>query len=98
MNWSEVSEWLLNHGYMNSSWERVDITEDGFYAEDSFENIFISMIIGGGNELIIFVGCLHPNIFVGGVTDICVESYFDVVDYLNDNFEIYYEELCEKFQ
>ena len=58
----------------------------------------ISMITGGGNELIIFIGCLHPNIFVGGVTDICVENHFDVMDYLNDNFESYYEKLCEKFQ
>ena len=98
MNWSEVYEWLLNHGHVNPSWERVDITEDGFYAEDSFENTFISLFTRGGDELVVFVGCLHPKISVGGATSVCVESHFDVLDYLHDNFEAYYEELTEKFQ
>ncbi len=98
MNWSEVYEWLLNHGHVNPSWELVDITEDGFYAEDSFENTFISLFTRGGDELVVFVGCLHPKVSVGGATSVCVESHFDVLDYLHDNFEVYYEKLAEKFQ
>ena len=97
MNWNEVYEWLKHHGHVNDSWDRIDIT-DSFYAEDEFDNTFISIFTRGSDaELVIYIGCLQPKISVGGATAFTVENHWDVIDYLHDNLEAMYLDLAKKY-
>ena len=97
MNWNEVYEWLKHHNCINDFWNRIDIT-DSFYAEDEFENTFISIFTrGGDNELVFYIGCLRPKVSVGGPTAFTVESHWDIIDYLHDNLEEMYFNLEKKY-
>jgi hypothetical protein len=97
MNWTIVGEWLKHNGHIDDNWERLDITEDSIYAEDSFENTFISIFTRGENELVLYVGCLQPKISVGSGTGYRVSSCWDVIDFLEDHLEDMYNELTKKF-
>lgn len=97
MNWTIVREWLKDKGHIGDHWERLDVTEDSIYAEDLFENTFISIFTRGKNELILYVGCLQPKISVGGATGYRISTCWDVIDFLEDNLEDMYDELTKKF-
>ena len=96
MDWILVKEWLENHGHINSNWDCVAVSEDSFYAEDKMENTFISIFTRGGDELVIYVGCLRPKVSVGSSTGYYVSNCWDVIDFLEDNLEDMYDELMRK--
>ena len=96
MNWNEVYEWLKRHGHVNDNWEHLEISDDSLYAKDSFENTFISLFTRGGDELVIYVGCLRPKMSVGSGTGCYVSNCWDVIDFLGDNLEDMYDELMKK--
>jgi hypothetical protein len=96
MNWTIVCKWLKDRGHIGDHWERLDVTEDGIYAEDSFENTFISIFTRGENELVLYVGCLQPKVSVGSGTGYYVVTCWDVIDFLEDNLEDMYNELMRK--
>ena len=95
MDWSIVEDWLMRKKYINYTWDRIDVTEEGFYCEDKFENTFISLFSKGQNQLVCFLGCLSPKIYVGG--DTCYHDY-DAIYYLENNFEYLSERLNEKIE
>ena len=96
MNWNEVYEWLKSHNHVNENWDRIEISEDNFYAEDEMENTFISIFTRGGDELVIYVGCLRPRVSVSSGTGCYVSNCWDVIDFLEDNLEDMYDELMRK--
>ena len=96
MIWKEVYHWMESKDHVNSAWECIGATDSSFYAEDEFENTFISMFTRNDGELIVYVGMMRPKISVGGSTGIIVNSHYDVIDYLEDNLENMYDELMEK--
>lgn len=96
MNWNEVYEWLKSHGHIHDEWENISVTDDGFYAEDEMENTFISIFTRGGNELVIYVGCLRPKVSVGSGTGCYVSHSDDVINFLEDNLEDMYDKLMRK--
>lgn len=96
MNWEFVHEWLKSHGHVNENWDCVAVGEDSFYAEDKAENTFISLFTRGGSELIAVVGMNHPKLSVGGSTGVEVFSHEDVIYFLEDNLEYFYDELMRK--
>ena len=97
MDWDIVREWLDYHGHIRDDWDRIDVTEDGIYCEDTPENTFISVFTKFSGELVVFVGCLSPKLSVGGHTCIYVEDVWQVIDYLQDNLENMFEDLANKF-
>ena len=96
MNWNEVYDWLRSHNHVHENWERIEINDDGFYAEDEIENTFISIFTRGGDELVLYVGCLRPKISVGSGTGWYVSTCWDVIDFLDDHLEDMYDELMQK--
>ena len=97
MNWNEVYNWLVAHGHMTENWEVIGIGYESLYAEDSFENTFLSMFTRGANdELVVIVGCLKPKTSVGGSTGFEVKSHEDVIYWLEDHLEDMYDELMRK--
>ena len=96
MNWNEVYDWLRSHNHVHENWERIEINDDSFYAEDEIENTFISIFTRGGDELVLYVGCLRPKISVGSGTGWYVSTCWDVIDFLDDHLEDIYDELMQK--
>lgn len=96
MNWNEVYDWLRSHNHVHENWERIEINDDSFYAEDEIENTFISIFVRGGDELVLYVGCLRPKISVGSGTGWYVSTCWDVIDFLDDHLEDMYDELMKK--
>lgn len=96
MTWIDVKEWLESHGHINPTWDRVEVNEDSFYAEDEMENTFISIFTRGGDELVVYVGCLRPKVSVGSSTGYYVSNCWDVIDFLEDNLEDMYDQLMRK--
>ena len=95
MDWNEVYNWLVSHGHVTENWEAIGIGYESFYAEDSFENTFIS-IFTRGEELVLIVGCLRPKVSVGSGTGYMVQSHEDVIYYLEEHLEEMYDELMRK--
>lgn len=96
MTWVYIKEWLESHGYIDPTWDCVEVNEDGFYAEDEMENTFISIFTHNNDELIIYVGCLRPKVSVGGTTGYQVTHSDDIIYFLEDNLEDMYNELMRK--
>ena len=96
MTWVYIKEWLESHGYINPTWNCVEVNEDSFYAEDEMENTFISIFTLDNNELVVYVGCLKPKASVGSSTGYHVSNCWDVIDFLDDNLENMYDELMKK--
>lgn len=96
MTWVYIKEWLESHGYIDPTWDCVEVNEDGFYAEDEMENTFISIFTHNNDELIIYVGCLRPKVSVGGTTGYQVTRSDDIIYFLEDNLEDMYNELMRK--
>ncbi len=96
MNWNEVYEWLKSHNHVHEKWDCVAVGDDSFYAEDKMENTFISIFTRGGDELVLYVGCLRPKVSVGSGTGYHVSNCWDVIDFLEENLEDMYDELMKK--
>lgn len=96
MTWVYIKEWLESHGYINPTWNCVEVNEDGFYAEDEMKNTFISIFTHNNDELIIYVGCLRPKVSVGGTTGYQIIHSDDIIYFLEDNLEDMYNELMRK--
>jgi hypothetical protein len=96
MNWNEVYEWLKSHNHVHEKWDCIAVGDDSFYAEDKMENTFISIFTRGGDELVLYVGCLRPKVSVGSGTGCYVSNCWDVIDFLEDNLEDMYDELMRK--
>ena len=96
MIWVYIKEWLESHGYINPTWDCVEVNEDSFYAEDEMENTFISIFTSSNDELVVYVGCLRPKMSVGGTTDYQVTHSDDIIYFLEDNLEDMYNELMRK--
>lgn len=96
MTWVYIKEWLESHGYINPTWNCVEVNEDGFYAEDEMENTFISIFTHNNDELVVYVGCLRPKVSVGGTTGYQVTHSDDIIYFLEDNLEDMYNELMRK--
>lgn len=97
INWEEVRFWLERKGHINSQWERIEVSQDGIYCEDTSENTIISIFTKVSGELVVFVGILKPKMSVGGETGVYVETHWDVCDYLIDNMERLIEKLEDKW-
>lgn len=96
MTWVYIKEWLESHGYINPTWNCIEVNEDGFYAEDKIENTFISIFTHNNDELVLYVGCLQPKVSVGSSTGYYVSNCWDVIDFLDDSLENMYDELMKK--
>ena len=96
MNWNEVYEWLKSYNHIHEGWDCITVNDDGFYAKDEMENTFISIFTRGGDELVLYVGCLKPKVSVGSSTGYHVSNCWDVIDFLDDNLENMYDELMKK--
>ena len=96
MTWVYIKEWLESHGYINPTWNCVEVNEDSFYAEDEMENTFISIFTHSNDKLVVYVGCLRPKVSVGGTTDYQVTHSDDIIYFLEDNLEDMYNELMRK--
>ena len=96
MTWVYIKEWLESHGYINPTWNCVEVNEDSFYAEDKIENTFISIFTHNNDELVLYVGCLRPKVSVGGTTGYQVTHSDDIIYFLEDNLEDMYNELMRK--
>ena len=98
MDWNEVKNWLESHGHIHSGWDCIGVSDESFYAEDKFENTFISLFCRGDCELIAIVGMMRPKLSVGGSTGVVIESHEDVIYWLEDNLEDTYDELMRKVE
>ena len=96
MTWVYIKEWLESHGYINPTWNCVEVNEDGFYAKDEMENTFISIFTSSNDELVVYVGCLRPKMSVGGTTGYQIIHSDDIIYFLEDNLEDMYNELMRK--
>lgn len=96
MEYREVLQWLKDHGHINDDWTEISWTDDALYCRDEFENTMISVFNRVNGELICYVGCVRPNVSVGGPTGIYVINHWDVIDYLTDHLEDMYEDLMKK--
>lgn len=95
IEWPTITEWLEIHGHISFDWEEIT-NEDCVYCADSLENTFISIFTKATGELVVFVGCFNPHVSVGGDTGICVETEWEIIDYLHDNLEDLFETLNTK--
>lgn len=91
MEYREVLQWLKDHGHINEDW-----ADNALYCRDEFENTMISVFNRVDGELICYVGCVRPDVSVGGSTGIYVANPWDVIDYLTDHLEDMYEDLMKK--
>ena len=96
MNWNEVYEWLKSHGHVREDWDCIGIGDDSFYAEDKMENTFISIFLRGGDELVLYVGCLRPKVSVGSGTGLYVSHSGEIIGFLEDHLEYMYDALMRK--
>lgn len=96
MIWVYIKDWLESHGYINPTWDCIEVNEDSFYAEDEMENTFISIFTHGNDELVVYVGCLRPKVSVGGKTGYQITHSDDIIYFLEDNLEDMYNELMRK--
>lgn len=96
MNWAEICNWLVIHGHISMKWETIEVSDDGLYCSDTYENTYISVFTKGSGELVVFIGCFNPRISVGGNTSVYVETDCEVMDYLRDNMDRLYDELMGK--
>ena len=87
----------MSKGHINAQWERIEVSQDGIYCEDTSENTIISIFTKVSGELVVFVGILKPKMSIGGETGIYVETHWDVCDYLIDNMERLFEKLEDKW-
>lgn len=96
MNWDEVYEWLKSCGYVNSSWERIDVMSHGLYCGDDAENTIISIFVRKDGELVCYLGMYNPDVEVGGRTGLYLDNTGDLIDYLEWSLEDLSNELMRK--
>ncbi len=95
MEWQVVADWLISHGYVSEEWD-IEITDQSAYCSSKDENTFISVFENGG-YVVLFVGALNPRVSVGGDTDTPCNNPWDVIYYMKDYLDEYWDCLDRKF-